>query len=116
MIDPRAKQKQFQHIQAGIIPVMITGDHKLTAKAIAKQLGIITSEEDLIYGNKLAALSEKVSDVNGKYSLYVNVSPEQKKHKSAASKRSVLAVVGNANMGWEHQWDSHSKGGRHGST
>jgi Ca2+-transporting ATPase len=39
---------------------MITGDHKLTAKAIVKQLGIITSEEDLILsGTKLAELSEK---------------------------------------------------------
>jgi Ca2+-transporting ATPase len=61
MIDPpRKKQKSFSIRIAGIIPVMITGDHELTAKAIAKQLGIITSGKDLsIEWNKMAALSEK---------------------------------------------------------
>jgi Ca2+-transporting ATPase len=49
MIDPPgAKQKSsFSMHTTGIIPVMITGDHELTAKAIAKQLGIITSGKTL---------------------------------------------------------------------
>jgi Ca2+-transporting ATPase len=55
---------------------MITGDHKLTAKAIAKQLGIITSEEDLMRGTKLAALSERVFRYVEHIRVY-SVNPEQ---------------------------------------
>jgi Ca2+-transporting ATPase len=61
LIHQGTKQKAVSAcIQAGIIPVMITGDHELTAKAIAKQLGIITSGKDVILsGTKWHALSEK---------------------------------------------------------
>jgi Ca2+-transporting ATPase len=83
MIDPprrEAKKAVLACIKAGIIPVLITGDHILTAKAIAKQLGIITSEEDIILsGAKLAALSEKeFSDIVEHVRVYARVSPEQK--------------------------------------
>jgi Ca2+-transporting ATPase len=58
LIRQGAKQKAVSAcIQAGIIPVMITGDHELTAKAIAA--GIITSGRPYIEWNKMAALSEK---------------------------------------------------------
>jgi Ca2+-transporting ATPase len=63
LIHQGAKQKAVSAIQAGIIPVMITGDHELTAKAIAKQLGIITSGRRLILSGTKLALSEKFSDV-----------------------------------------------------
>jgi Ca2+-transporting ATPase len=73
---------------------MITGDHKLTAKAIAKQLGIITSEEDLMSGTKLAALSERVFRYSGTYSRLC-VNPEKiKNYKSTASKRPFVAMTG----------------------
>lgn len=83
MIDPpreEAKQAVAECKQAGIIPVMITGDHKLTAKSIAKQLGIITSEDDLILsGSELSALTEtQFENIVEKVRVYARVNPEQK--------------------------------------
>lgn len=64
---------------AGIRPVMITGDHKDTAVAIAKELGIIQSADEAITGAELdkfsdAELAEKVKH----YSVYARVQPEHK--------------------------------------
>jgi Ca2+-transporting ATPase len=83
IIDPpreEAKQAVAECKQAGIIPIMITGDHKLTAIAIAKQLGIMTSEEDLVLnGSELAALTELEFDkIVEKVRVYARVNPEQK--------------------------------------
>jgi Ca2+-transporting ATPase len=83
MIDPpreEAKQAVTECKQAGIIPIMITGDHKLTAKSIAKQLGILTSMEDLVLdGSELATLSEKeFATIVEKVRVYARVDPEQK--------------------------------------
>ena len=65
---------------AGIVPVMITGDHPLTAKAIAKRIGIVSSENDLmITGRQLAALdSDSFLAKVEKIKVYARVSPEQK--------------------------------------
>jgi Ca2+-transporting ATPase len=59
---------------------MITGDHKLTAIAIAKQLGIITSNEDLVLsGAEFTALTEhEFDDIVEKVRVYARVNPEQK--------------------------------------
>lgn len=83
IIDPpreEVKQAVAECKQAGIIPVMITGDHKLTAMAISKQLGIMTSEEDIVLsGPELAALTEKeFDDIVEKVRVYARVNPEQK--------------------------------------
>ncbi|TDE01424.1 cation-translocating P-type ATPase [Flavobacterium hiemivividum] len=83
MIDPpreEAKQAVSQCVEAGIIPVMITGDHKLTAKAIAEKLGIITSEKNLVLtGIELAKLSPtKFSEIVENVRVYARVNPEQK--------------------------------------
>jgi Ca2+-transporting ATPase len=83
MIDPpreEAKQAVKECKTAGITPVMITGDHKLTAMAIAKHLGIISSEQDLtIAGPELQNMSDE--EFNSKVEsvrVYARVDPEQK--------------------------------------
>ncbi len=83
IIDPpreEAKLAVAECKQAGIIPIMITGDHKLTAIAIAKQLGIMVSEEDLVLsGPDLASLTEQQFDaIVEKVRVYARVNPEQK--------------------------------------
>ncbi len=64
---------------AGIRPVMITGDHKDTAVAIAKELGIITDGSQAITGAELDAISdEELPEAVKKYSVYARVQPEHK--------------------------------------
>ena len=64
---------------AGIRPVMITGDHKDTAVAIARELGIITDASQAITGAELEAISdEELPEAVKKYSVYARVQPEHK--------------------------------------
>lgn len=64
---------------AGIKPIMITGDHKDTAVAIAKQLGIITSEKEALTGTQLNEISDAdFFDQIENYSVYARVQPEHK--------------------------------------
>jgi Ca2+-transporting ATPase len=65
---------------AGIVPVMITGDHPLTAKAIAERTGIVSNENDyVISGRQLAAMNpEDFLAKSEKIKVYARVSPEQK--------------------------------------
>ncbi len=82
MIDPvrpEVKSAIEECKTAGIRPVMITGDHKDTAVAIAKELGIIDSEKQAITGAELNELSDeefekKIAD----YGVYARVQPEHK--------------------------------------
>jgi Ca2+-transporting ATPase len=83
LIDPpreEARQAVAECKTAGIIPVMITGDHKLTAQAIAEKLGIITSREELVLtGPELTALDEPAfAVVVEKVRVYARVDPAQK--------------------------------------
>ena len=82
MIDP--PREEVKHAvekckTAGIKTVMITGDHKITAVAIAKSLGILENEEEAITGAELEEISEEelTKDIR-KYSVYARVSPEHK--------------------------------------
>lgn len=83
LVDPpreEAKVAIRECRQAGIVPVMITGDHPLTAASIARQLGIIYSDDQrLITGKELHAMGpEKFKDEVEWISVYARVSPEQK--------------------------------------
>ena len=82
MIDPpreEAKQAVQKCKEAGIKTVMITGDHKITATAIAKELGILENEDEAITGAELAKMSDEELDKNiRKYSVYARVAPEHK--------------------------------------
>ncbi|MGG2111481.1 cation-translocating P-type ATPase [Lysinibacillus pakistanensis] len=82
MMDPPRKESKDaveNCIKAGIKPVMITGDHKITATAIATQIGILKDPSEAIEGHEIANLTdqqlqEKVKD----FSVYARVTPEQK--------------------------------------
>ena len=65
--------------QAGIRPIMITGDHKDTAVAIAKQLEMIKTADEAITGSQLDEISdEELKKTITNYSVYARVQPEQK--------------------------------------
>ena len=76
---PESAKAVADAIRAGIKPVMITGDHKVTATAIAKQIGIYKDGDMALTGQELDALSdEELSEVLSKVSVYARVSPENK--------------------------------------
>ncbi len=65
--------------EAGIRPVMITGDHQLTAKAIATDLGIANSDDRVLIGQELQRMSDAELEQNvDNVSIYARVSPEHK--------------------------------------
>ena len=83
LIDPpraEARQAVAECKAAGIIAVMITGDHPLTAKAIAEQLGILSQPEELVLtGPELAKLDEPAfAAVVERVRVYARVDPAQK--------------------------------------
>ena len=65
--------------EAGIKTVMITGDHVITAKAIAAELGILKTGDIAITGNQLDKINEEdlIKDIHS-YSVFARVSPEHK--------------------------------------
>ncbi|MGB6296427.1 MAG: cation-translocating P-type ATPase [Rivularia sp. (in: cyanobacteria)] len=73
----RASVKECR--EAGIRPVMITGDHQLTAKAIATDLGIADSDDKVLIGQELQRMSDAELEKNvDNVSIYARVSPEHK--------------------------------------
>ena len=100
MMDPPRKESKAaveSCIEAGIKPVMITGDHKITATAIAKQIGILKDPSEAIEGYEIEDLTdqelqEKVQDI----SVYARVTPEHKIRivKAWQEKGNVVAMTG----------------------
>lgn len=100
MMDPprlESKAAVENCIKAGIKPVMITGDHKITAAAIAKQIGILKDESEAVEGVEIEKLTdeqlkEKVQDL----SVYARVSPEHKIRivKAWQEKGNIVAMTG----------------------
>ena len=65
--------------QAGARPIIVTGDHKMTAKAIGEELGFLTDEKNIIEGSELEKLSEEEFRKRlGEIEIYARVEPKQK--------------------------------------
>ncbi len=101
MMDPpreEAKQAIADCCTAGIVPVMITGDHPVTATAIAREIGILNSPYDkTITGAALQQLPEiEFQDEIERIKVYARVSPEQKLQivKALQSKNQFVAMTG----------------------
>ena len=102
IIDP-PREEVFEAVAqcktAGIVPVMITGDHPLTAKTIARRIGILDpfSNDMLITGQELAALdNDSLLEKIEKIKVYARVSPEQKLQivKALQQKGNYVAMTG----------------------
>ena len=82
MIDPpreESKEAVKNCLKAGIKPVMITGDHKVTAVAIAKEIGIFKEGDEALNGIELSSMTEEeLHERIEKISVYARVSPEDK--------------------------------------
>lgn len=82
MMDPpreESKQAVEECIRAGIKPIMITGDHKVTAAAIAKRIGILKEESEACEGAVIETMTdEELQEFVEGISVYARVSPEHK--------------------------------------
>lgn len=100
MMDPPREESAKaveECISAGIKPVMITGDHKITASAIAKEIGILKDESEAMEGYELDMLSDgELKDKVEKISVYARVSPENKIRivRAWQDKGNVVAMTG----------------------
>jgi Ca2+-transporting ATPase len=100
MIDPPREEAIVANKlceKAGIRTVMITGDHKLTAVAVAKEIGMMKSESLVVTGTELEKMSDKEYDaIVDKISVYARVSPEHKMRivKTLKKKGHIVAMTG----------------------
>ena len=81
-MDPPRKESEMavsQCKQAGIKPIMITGDHVITARAIAEKIGIYQNGDICLSGNELEKMSEEqLDEILSQVSVYARVAPEHK--------------------------------------
>lgn len=100
MIDPPRKNVKKSVIlckKAGIRPIMITGDSIDTATAIAKNVGIITNDNEAIIGSELDKYNDnELKDIVKKYSVYARVNPSHKQRIVFALQNSgkIVAMTG----------------------
>lgn len=100
MIDPpreEAKQAVAEAKKAGVRTIMITGDHVITASAIARSLGILELNQKAIMGSELEKMSdEQLAEHIEEYSVYARVAPEHKVRivKAWKSKGKIVAMTG----------------------
>lgn len=83
--------------RAGILPIMITGDHMATAKAIAKKVGILQKNDKIMPGSELEKISQKeLERIIDQYSVYARVTPAHKARivKAWQKKGAVVAMTG----------------------
>jgi Ca2+-transporting ATPase len=102
MIDPprdEAREANRMCQQAGIKTVMITGDHRLTAVAVAKEIGLVgdNSSTKVLTGNELSALTDAhFEEIVGDVRVYARVAPEDKLRivKALKKKGEIVAMTG----------------------
>jgi Ca2+-transporting ATPase len=94
---PEVSQAVATCRQAGIRPVMITGDHPLTARAIGSGIGLTDANGEVVLGRELEALDDAaLRDVVARCSIYARVPPEQKLRivKALQANGQVVAMTG----------------------
>lgn len=94
---PEAREAIATCCAAGIVPVMITGDHPVTARAIAARLGLLDDDHEVTTGRQLAALEPAaLAEHAMRTRVYARVSPEQKLDIVVALQRrgEVVAMTG----------------------
>lgn len=100
MMDPpreESREAVGKCIEAGIRPVMITGDHKVTAAAIAQRIGILSGSEEACEGAQIDTMDDReLKDFVEKISVYARVSPEHKIRivKAWQEKGNIVAMTG----------------------
>ena len=100
MMDPPREESMAavaDCIRAGIKPIMITGDHKVTAAAIAKRIGILKDESEACEGSVIDNMSdEELMDFVDGISVYARVSPEHKIRivRAWQNKGNIVAMTG----------------------
>ena len=100
MMDPPREESMAAVAEckkAGIRPIMITGDHKVTAAAIAKRIGILQDESEACEGAQIEGMSdEELQDFVEHISVYARVSPEHKIRivRAWQEKGNVVAMTG----------------------
>lgn len=83
--------------RAGMRPIVVTGDHKLTAKSVAEKLGFKPDEDEIITGDELAQLTDReFEEVFQQIEIYARVEPAQKMRivKAWQDKGEVVAMTG----------------------
>ena len=94
---PESKAAVLNAKRAGIRPVMITGDHPVTARAIAEKIGLAEGDDLCVSGPELDAMSDmELSEKLGRISVYARVSPEHKNRIVEAWQRrgNIVAMTG----------------------